>query len=88
VCKCCDLGVREDELHFMACSAFNDIRLEYMNTLRLDQQGLVADMDAFMKSCMTPYSGCHDIKYFWRQFAHYLSKCRDKRESLITQQAG
>ena len=29
ICKCCNLGVREDELHFLYCPFYFDIRCDY-----------------------------------------------------------
>jgi hypothetical protein len=86
LCKCCDLNAREDELHFTVCSAYNDIRLQYADILRWEQEGLVDDMDAAMKRSMTPPVDCRDVKGFWRQFTFCLSKCRDTRQSITEEQ--
>ena len=82
-CKCCDLGAREDELHFLACSAYNEIRMQYRNIFRADQYGQIVDMDSDMKRRMNPLGDGHDVKGLWRQFASFLLKCYSKRDSVV-----
>jgi hypothetical protein len=71
ICKCCNLGVREDELHFMYCPFYFDIRCDY----NIHMPSNPVTVDSSMKHIMnhTP----------WDKLASCLIACFEKRKKFI-----
>ena len=79
VCKCCQSGGRDDELHMMTgCAAYNDIRCRFHKLFgHMANSGEPSEhVDQTMKALNNvPGSGV-DAKDFWKEMAIFLSKCK------------
>ena len=73
LCRCCNLGVVEDELHLMLCSFYTDLRYHYDIHLRGAGQ-----IDHAMRALMNP---CEHDK--WHALANYLIACFKKRDDFL-----
>jgi hypothetical protein len=71
ICKCCNLGVREDELHLMFCPYYFDIRCDFDIHMPISA---ISD-DSSMRHVMnhTP----------WPKLASFLIACFDKRKKFL-----
>ena len=74
LCRCCEMGVREDELHVLECPLYQDLRCAHGV---LSYKGVCGSEDTVMKEHMNS----SDIGgAFWNRMASFLIRCKFKRE--------
>jgi hypothetical protein len=73
-CKCCNLGVREDELHFLSCPFYSDIRCDF-NIHMPSNDNPSMSIDSSMNFIMnhTP----------WHKLASCLIACFERRKKFL-----
>jgi len=95
LCTCCDMSDREDELHFLTCPMYFNIRAEHGHIfsdctgqshgripLSIDVNEVT---DAEVCGFMNPPLLEEQVQYqvFWLDFARYLYRCKEKRRHYI-----
>ena len=73
MCRCCRMGVVEDELHLLYCPFYTDLRYQYNIHLRG-----AGHIDHSMWSIMNN----HD-SYGWQSLAYFLLACFKRRDDYI-----
>jgi hypothetical protein len=73
ICRCCNLGVVEDELHLMYCPLYTDVRFQYKIHLRG-----IGQIDHSMHALMNAndYDG-------WHALSNYLIACFKRRDDFL-----
>jgi hypothetical protein len=77
LCRCCDMGVREDEMHVLECPLYQDLRCAHGV---LSYNGVGGNEDAVMQEHM---NGSDNAVAFWNCMASFLIRCKFKREQFI-----
>jgi hypothetical protein len=67
----------EDEMHFLTCTAYEDIRARYKDILP----------DEIVESNMTSVVNGDGSAAFWNAFASMICKCKDRRKNIIANMA-
>jgi hypothetical protein len=89
ICKCCEAGIREDELHFMlGCTTYGHLRQQAGTLLgsvgQVCDSGVVSSqIDQTMKAVMNPPPGCTDPGGFWKDMAVFVGRCKSWREHFV-----
>ena len=73
VCKCCRMGVVEDELHFLYCTFYTDLRFKFNIHLKGGGQ-----IDHSMRALMN----AHDYDS-WYALSSYLIACFKRRDDMM-----
>jgi len=95
VCTCCSMLDREDELHLLTCPLYYFTRVEHVNIFTEFQgqsrKGIPLSIDlntitddevcGFMNP--PPFENQEQYHTFWLDFAHYLTRCKLKRNNYI-----
>ena len=76
LCRCCDAGAREDEMHVLDCEAYRDIRATYADVFDVPHD---PNPDAFMLHVMNPG---HDARA-WSRLANLLINIMARRKSIL-----
>jgi hypothetical protein len=76
ICRCCDSGNREDELHVLECEAYRTIRHDFADIFTVPYNG---NPDAYMMQIMNPGHNGHA----WHRLANFLIRVMAKRKAII-----
>ena len=80
LCKCCNSGEREDELHFLTCPLYQDLRRDFnFNFSDLDLFGEDDNM-----RCIVNGLAWSEPRLFWNRFACFLEKCLSARDDCLS----
>jgi hypothetical protein len=71
MCKCCNLGIREDELHILYCPYYFDVRCDHNIHIPSDTNSVDTTMNHIMNN--TP----------WDTLASFLIACFGKRKKFL-----
>jgi len=97
LCTCCFVGqpmvqVREDELHFLHCAAYANVRGRYPGLFDRDVSDLVHSLDAMgLERGLTDIDACMrkgvngTTCEFWTNFADFLRECMVVRHMKLLQ---
>ena len=77
LCRCCDMGVREDELHVLECPLYQDLRCAHRI---LSYDGAGDSEDTVMKEHM---NSIDNPGVFWNCMASFFIRCKFKRERFL-----
>jgi hypothetical protein len=76
LCRCCNSGSREDELHILECEAYLNIRLDFADIFTVPFGG---NPDAYMMYTMNPGHNGHA----WHRLADFLIRVMAKRKAIL-----
>ena len=80
ICKCCDSGEREDEMHFLHCPLYEHIR-EYYGFRFSDLDLFGQDYNMF---CIVNGLAWTNYRVFWTRFAIFLDQCYRVRNNYLS----
>jgi hypothetical protein len=77
LCRCCDAGAREDEMHILECAAYADIRTQFHDLFDEHTMRNPLPSDVCMTNIMNP-SGAG-----WPRLANFLIRVMAKRRRIM-----
>jgi len=80
LCRCCESGEREDELHFLTCPLYEHLRHDF--NFRFSELDIFGEDDNM--KCIVNGLAWSQPSLFWNRFASFLDKCMNARDVCLS----